>query len=364
MITQKKIDEIHRDQQEYLGHNKPVNKVQPLVSVYVTAYQHARYITACLEGILTQEFDAPLEIVLGEDHSQDGTREICMKYAEQYPDKIRLFLRDRAQTSITDHKGKFIKSLNGRLVAMSCRGKYIAMCEGDDYWTDKNKLTKQIAYLENHPNFNISAHNVTIEYDEYLNEVAKVWPNITHDKSLTLADIFEHGNPVSTCSLVFRKDVVMPLPEWYSNFISADTTIQILSMSKGKMRILSDNMGVYRKHVTGVSVYQEDTQAHIDRLFEQGPVKMEFFNNLFDGKYDVPIRKQLVRYYYHHLIIAHYNNMIRNLDDSFKYARLSLVENKELRVLGVKRRLGMYIYTITSKILLAVLKMLKGINRL
>src|SRR5689334_382568 len=80
---------------EYLGVDKIVNKAKPLVSAIVLTYQHAPYISQCLESILMQQTNFPFEIIVGEDESSDGTREICEKFAENYPDKIRLFLRSR-----------------------------------------------------------------------------------------------------------------------------------------------------------------------------------------------------------------------------------------------------------------------------
>ncbi len=139
-------------QEEYLGNEKPINKVNPLVSVRVATYQHAPFIANCLDSILSQKTDFPFEIVVGEDESSDGTREICKKYAEKYPDKIRLFLRDRNLSQYYEN-GKVVARFNSRWNTMSCRGKYIAICEGDDYWAYEKKLQKQADFLENNPNF-------------------------------------------------------------------------------------------------------------------------------------------------------------------------------------------------------------------
>ena len=147
-------------QNEYLGTEKPVNKITPLVSVTVAAYQHENYIKKCLDGILMQKTNFPFEIIIGEDDSKDKTRAICIDYANKYQDKIRLFLRDRKLSHLYDHKGNFIKRLNGVLgfSRMSAKGKYIALCEGDDYWTDQNKLQKQVEILENNQDFSGCFH--------------------------------------------------------------------------------------------------------------------------------------------------------------------------------------------------------------
>jgi len=133
-------------QQEYGGTDKPINKIEPLVSVVTTTYQHAPYIRQCLDSILMQETDFPFELIIGEDGSTDGTREICIEYADRYPDKIRLFLRDRNLTQYYTSDGRVIR-FNGHFARAAARGKYIALCEGDDYWIDKTKLQKQVEFL-------------------------------------------------------------------------------------------------------------------------------------------------------------------------------------------------------------------------
>lgn len=135
-------------QEEYGGNEKPVNKIHPLASIVVTTYQHALYIRQCLDSILLQETDFPYEIIIGEDGSTDGTREICIEYAKKYPDKIRLFLRDRSLSHYIDSQGNdFI--FNVFFCTENARGKYIAICEGDDYWINKKKLSLQVKIMEN-----------------------------------------------------------------------------------------------------------------------------------------------------------------------------------------------------------------------
>lgn len=143
----KELNERFLLQKEFLGPNKPINFITPLVSVVVTTYQHGSYITECLDSILMQEIKFPVEIIIGDDGSVDGTQEICKEYAKKYSDKIRLFIRDRNLSQYSDTKNRIIR-FNGVWNRMSARGKYIAICEGDDYWIDPSKLQKQIDLLE------------------------------------------------------------------------------------------------------------------------------------------------------------------------------------------------------------------------
>jgi len=113
----------------------------PLVTVFTVTYQHAHYIRDCIEGVLMQKTTFPVEYVIGEDCSTDGTREIVLEYAKKYPDKIRVVTADR-NVGLKANAERCRKAL---------RGKYAALCEGDDYWTDPLKLQKQVEFLEANP---------------------------------------------------------------------------------------------------------------------------------------------------------------------------------------------------------------------
>ena len=128
-----------------------------LVSVFVVTYNQEKYIRQCLDSILMQQVDFDYEVVIGEDHGTDGTRAICEEYAVKYP-QVRLL--------------PFTKNLgvagNWKRVLSECRGKYVAMCEGDDYWTDSLKLQKQVDFFRNDTSkeYIMSFHDVSVKYYE------------------------------------------------------------------------------------------------------------------------------------------------------------------------------------------------------
>lgn len=132
----------------------------PLLTVHLITYNHADYIRKAIESVLMQEVDFPMEIVLGDDDSSDGTREICMEYAERNPGLIRLQLHHREN----NHK------LHGRPThlfqywhnSFSLRGEYFAVLSGDDYWTDPEKLSKQVCFLQSNEKFSLSFHDAYI----------------------------------------------------------------------------------------------------------------------------------------------------------------------------------------------------------
>lgn len=115
-----------------------------------------------------QKTDFPFEILLGEDASTDGTREICIEYANKYPDRIRLFLPDRRNNIAV--LGKATGRFNILYNVFSARGRYIALCEGDDYWTDPLKLQKQFLFIRNDKSIAMCAHDVEIVYEGGVSE--------------------------------------------------------------------------------------------------------------------------------------------------------------------------------------------------
>lgn len=146
---------------EHLGEDKKINQLSPLVSVCVPAYQHEPFIERCLQSILCQKTDFDFEILVGEDCSKDRTREICIEYANKHPDKIRLFLRDEKEKA--KRKGKWIGKFNHMELHKSARGKYICICDGDDFWTDPEKLQIQVDLMEKYPEASICITNTLIE---------------------------------------------------------------------------------------------------------------------------------------------------------------------------------------------------------
>jgi len=236
---------------------------KPLLSVCVQTYQHVDYIKECLDGILMQETNFSFEILLGEDHSVDGTREICIEYAEKYPEKIRLFLHQR-ENNISlggNPSGRFNFLYN----LFSARGNYIALCEGDDFWTDPKKLQKQVDLLESDPAYVICSHRTT-----------RLNRGVYHEqKSLqkvdgSFEDIVQEGFLQDTLSVVFRNNLES-LPDWLTQAHMADYPLYILlTEGGGKARYLDEVMGCYRIHEGSIwsSLSKEQTGLKCIRSME------------------------------------------------------------------------------------------------
>ena len=128
-----------------------------MVSVFCTAYNHKPYIAQALDSFISQKTSFPFEVIVTDDASNDGTTEIISEYAEKYPDIIRFFHQDT---------NRFSKGINlyEEVMYPNARGKYVAYCEGDDYWCDENKLQQQVEFLDAHPDYSACVHNSFYRY--------------------------------------------------------------------------------------------------------------------------------------------------------------------------------------------------------
>jgi len=226
----------------------------PLVSVVVSTYNHHKYIVDCLESILMQETAFSFEVILGEDESSDGTREICKRYAEKYPDRIKLFLRSRKNVIYINGsptgRYNFLENLK------ACKGKYIALCEGDDYWTDPLKLQKQVGFMEGNPEYNICFHEVQI-YNQQINTLEE--DTITRNISdITDCVDLARGNYIHTPSVIFRN--TFDIPDWFVQSPLGDWTIYMLAAKDRKIYKMQDIMAVYRQH--NDSIWSKKSKEH------------------------------------------------------------------------------------------------------
>ncbi|KAA9332360.1 glycosyltransferase family 2 protein [Hymenobacter busanensis] len=215
----------------------------PLVSVWLITYNHEHYIAQALEGVLMQQTTFAVEIVVGEDYSTDRTRAIVEEYARRYPDRIRLFLSPTNMGMIPVLRPTF---------AM-CRGKYVAMLDGDDYWTDPLKLQKQVEALEADSQRMFTFHQVQV-LDEIVGAMypAPTPRQLPVNGDFTLRDFLQPSHPVVTLSVLFRNTFAGALPEWYYELPYPDLALLILLLLEGGTAVYSpDDMGVYRIHAHG-----------------------------------------------------------------------------------------------------------------
>jgi len=222
-----------------------------LLSISVVTYNQKDYIKQCLDGILMQQTDFKFEIILGEDASTDGTREICKDYANRFPDKIRLFLRRREDVIYINGNatGRFNMIENIK----NCRGKYIALCEGDDYWTDPLKLQKQVDFLELNTNYSACFHKVKIlRGKDFFDDVSiEARYDRIKEKPASIIDLLTIGNFMHTPSVLF-KNLNEEFPMEFIHSTVGDYFLYIINAQHGPIKRLDDVMAVYRD---GVGLY-------------------------------------------------------------------------------------------------------------
>ena len=231
----------------------------PLVSVCVQTYQHANYIRQCLDGILMQQTDFPFEILLGEDCSTDGTREICLEYAQKHPDKIRLFLHDRANNIAIN--GTPTGRFNFLFNLYTAQGRYVALCEGDDYWTDSLKLQKQVDFLEENKDYVLTVGGYLERYLDsgkentiikYLNE-----NDFNVGYSFTLNDTLK-GWITQPLTSLFIKDSDL-ISQFCDYRYGRDINLYYHILKKGKGFYFTQTLGVYNRHQGGIFSMQNKT---------------------------------------------------------------------------------------------------------
>jgi len=226
--------------------------ITPLVSVCVQTYQHVRFIRECLDGILMQQTDFSFEILLGEDCSTDGTREICVEYAEKYPEKIRLFLHSR-DTNISIN-GKPSGRFNFINNLRNATGKYIALCEGDDFWTSPHKLQDQVNFLEKNTEVSLCHHDMQV----IKNGVEILEYRIAENKDVTTLLDLGRENYIYTSSAVFRNYFQTEFPKIFYQVSTGDYLLFLTVAENGDIKYLNEKMGIYHIHEGGVWSMLED----------------------------------------------------------------------------------------------------------
>ena len=218
------------------------HQIDPLVSIVCFTYNHSAYLQWALDGFLMQETDFPFEIIVHDDASTDGTTEIVRKFEAHHPQLVSAIYRQRNLYS-QGARGK-IHSDSYRLA----RGKYIALCEGDDYWTDPLKLKKQVEAIEHSVGASACFHRAQ-RVNLTTNEVLGYYPQRMDRDRIGFGYLLEHwGTVMQTASYLFRRDAVFDLPwDALSCLSSGDLAIYLWVARKGEAVFLPDCMSIYRE---------------------------------------------------------------------------------------------------------------------
>lgn len=210
----------------------------PLVTVILLTYNHKNYIEECLESVVSQNTNFAFEIIIGDDCSSDGTRAICEVYSTQYPDLIKLIPREK-NIGLPDN---LIQTL------AYTKGNFVAFIEGDDYWTDKNKLQTQFDILQENPIYQAVTHNSDVIYPTETKVL------LQNPKEIFTLEDTKNGRIFHTNSWFIRKEALPNFKQYHSHLICWDILMELKIMEHGPIYFINKTMSIWRKHEGGNSV--------------------------------------------------------------------------------------------------------------
>ena len=225
-----------------------MNNNDIMVSVCCITYNQENYIRDALDGFLNQKVNFNYEIIVHDDASTDNTQNILKEYEKKYPDKIRVLYEEEHQYQ----KGKKV----GILTYRHARGKYVAICEGDDYWIDENKLQLQFDYMEKNPNCTLLFHNAKIIdmktkeetiFVPYMKDLKK---HMKKDGNYDVAEL-ELLEFIPTASFMFKRENLERIPDWFEKCYVGDWPLKLIMTSFGYAHYMENVMSVYRKNASG-----------------------------------------------------------------------------------------------------------------
>jgi len=219
----------------------------PLVSIHCITFNHAKYIRLCLDGFIMQKTNFPFEILIHDDASADGTQDIIMEYQRKFPEIIKPICQAENQYS----KNIDVCGFNYERIL----GKYVALCEGDDYWTDENKLQIQVDFMESHPECSVCFHPVNVIWEDNSNPY-HIYPSKElrfNKKVLELSDLLKH-NFIQTNSVMYRWQFYGKNYEIFypSDILPLDWYWHLFHSKYGTICFIDKCMGVYNKHAGGI----------------------------------------------------------------------------------------------------------------
>lgn len=221
----------------------------PIVSVCCLTYNHDKYIRRALDSILIQKTNFPIEIIVHDDASLDGTRDIISGFAKKYPQIIRPVFQEKNLMK----SGIGIFQIYTNYVFPLAQGKYIAICEGDDFWSDPAKLQIQINFMENYPECTVCFHKVGIlkngetNFDIYEDYHRRI---LGERSEFTFYDLLK-DNIIPNCSVVYR-NMRSEFPDLFRNIVFPDWPLHLLYAEKGKLGYINKCMAIHHDHEKGL----------------------------------------------------------------------------------------------------------------
>jgi len=210
--------------------------MQSGVSVCMTTYNQEKYIAEAIESVMSQKTTFPVQLVIGEDCSPDGTPHICRHYASLHSN-ISVFCRD----------SNLGLAKNLALVWAECKGKYIAILEGDDLWSSPDKLQTQVELMEQHPEYSMCFTRTKLQDENNANNHRQFPYHEIRGGTLTISDIIRH-NLMANCSVMYRGGLVPQFLEWMLGLPYCDLALHCLHLQHGLAGYIPEYMAIYRMH--------------------------------------------------------------------------------------------------------------------
>lgn len=230
-----------------------------MVSIVVTVYNHERYIERCLRGIAMQKCSYPFEVLIGEDCSPDGSREVLRRLQAELPDNFHFFYREH---NMGDHGDGNSSDLLNR-----CRGKYLAICEGDDFWTYDGKLQAQVDFLESHPEYSASFHHCTV-VGEDSEPNGERYPECLED-DYSFKEFFLCTMPGQTATFMARREPYEQAKRRFNELkcfdsYATDRRNAFILLACGKVRCFQEAWSAYRHVTAGGSSHSSTFSYSLD----------------------------------------------------------------------------------------------------
>ncbi|MDD3333967.1 MAG: glycosyltransferase [Eubacteriales bacterium] len=302
----------------------------PLVSICTTTYNHEKYLEKALESFLKQKTSFPFEILIHDDHSSDGTVEIIQRYAARYPEIVKPLYEEVNQYSQN-------VPINETFNFPRAQGKYIALCEGDDYWTDEGKLQAQADYMEAHPDCTFCFTNGIIEDQTGARQPREFIPyreeERTHyyaaDHRYELGEMCEL-NFVPTATFFFPRAVLMGMPSCFGDKMCqhGDLKMRLFFTAAGYGMYLHRFTCVYRENVAG-SAFQVWTKESAALTARRAATVTEMLRDVDEysrHRYTPQVRKLMDRYLYVELWNTDQAAPLKNPDLQRAYRQLTATQ--------------------------------------
>ena len=263
----------------------------PVVTVVCLVYNHESYLKECLEGFVTQQTSFPFQVIVHDDLSTDRSAEIITEYAKKYPDIIIPILEIENQYS--KHDGSLKRAIDPHI-----KGKYVALCEGDDFWTDRNKLQTQVDFMEQHPECSLCFHPVNIlREDKPLDYQDPLYSHL-HEGFYDANEIIKKWT-IPTCSSLMIKEAYLSKPN-NKNFVVGDNVLWLNCYKYGKAYCLPKKMGTYRRTTNGwILRTYSGNKTSIAKSYERYYIHLELLKQYFPGIADKQIRATQLKYLAH-----------------------------------------------------------------